>query len=62
MATFGTLEEEVDAEIRAVSACMEFITAINAMNTDRIKLDKDPIVVGVGVNTGLLLYRYIQNR
>lgn len=56
MATFGTLEEEADAEIRAVSACMEFVAAINAMNADRIRLDKDPIVIGVGVNTGILQY------
>lgn len=52
MATFGTLDVESDPEIRAVSACLDFITAINDMNDERIALHKDPIIIGVGVNTG----------
>ena len=60
MATFGTLDGELDAELRAVSACMDFITAIDTMNIERIKLRKEPIIVGVGVNTGTC-YTIIRN-
>lgn len=52
MATFGTLEEETDAEYRAVCAAFEFKQAIKEMNEDRARFNKDPISIGVGVNTG----------
>jgi class 3 adenylate cyclase len=52
MAVFGTLEEEYDAEYRAVSAAIEFQRAIADMNEERIRARKEPISIGVGVNTG----------
>ncbi len=55
MAVFGTLEEEVDSEFRAVAACLEFKTAIREMNEARLKENKEPITIGVGVNTGTLI-------
>ena len=55
MACFGTLEEEVDAEYRSVCAAMEFKETIREMNKERRRLGKDPISIGVGVNTGMFL-------
>ena len=52
MAVFGTLEDEEDAEFRAVSAAFEFKSAIKAMNEDRARFNKEPISIGVGLNTG----------
>lgn len=52
MAVFGTLEDDTDAEFRAVSAAFEFKQAIKEMNEDRQRFGKDPISIGVGVNTG----------
>jgi adenylate cyclase len=57
MACFGTLEEEVDAEYRSVCAAMEFKETIREMNKERRRLGKDPISIGVGVNTGTFLYK-----
>jgi adenylate cyclase len=53
MAVFGTLEDDKDAEFRAVSAAFEFKQAIKEMNEDRIRFGKELISIGVGVNTGL---------
>ena len=53
MAVFGTLEEEVNPEYRAVAACLEFKSAIREMNDERIADNKEPISIGVGVNTGI---------
>jgi adenylate cyclase len=52
MAVFGTLEDEKDPEYRAVSAAFEFKEAIRDMNEDRARFKKEPISIGVGVNTG----------
>jgi adenylate cyclase len=52
MAVFGTLEDEKDAEFRAVQAAYEFKGAIKAMNDDRNRFGKEPISVGVGLNSG----------
>jgi adenylate cyclase len=53
MAVFGTLEDDEDAEFRAVSAALEFKLAITAMNEDRARFGKEPISIGVGLNTGI---------
>jgi class 3 adenylate cyclase len=55
MAVFGTLEEEVNPEYRAVAACLEFKTAIKDMNDERIANNMEPISIGVGVNTGKII-------
>lgn len=52
MAVFGTIEDEADAEYRATMAGMEFQKAIIEMNEDRVRAKKDPISIGVGINTG----------
>jgi adenylate cyclase len=52
MAVFGSLEDDLDAEFRAVSAALEFKLAIQAMNEDRARFGKEPISIGVGLNTG----------
>lgn len=52
MAVFGTIEDEPDAEVRAVSAGLEFQEAIRNMNNDRSQYGKDPVSIGVGINTG----------
>ncbi|KAI8621866.1 nucleotide cyclase [Chytriomyces sp. MP71] len=59
MAVFGTLDEEVDSEYRSVAAAMEFIDTISEMNEDRARRGKEPIKIGVGVNTGNLLAGFI---
>ncbi len=52
MAVYGTLEEEADSEYRAVVAALEFKNAIKDMNSERERLGKEKISIGVGVNTG----------
>lgn len=52
MAVFGTMEEEPDAEFRAVAAGLEFQNAIVQMNQERQQQRKAPISIGVGINTG----------
>ncbi|KAJ3262019.1 hypothetical protein HK103_003862 [Boothiomyces macroporosus] len=59
MAVFGTLEDDKDAEFRGVSAAFEFKAAIKDMNEDRARFNKEPISIGVGVNTGDLLAGFI---
>lgn len=59
MAAFGTLEDEKDAEYRSVAAALEFIEAINEMNEERKTKGKEPIQVGVGVNTGEVVTGFI---
>ena len=59
MAVFGTLEDEIEPELRAVSACLEFITEISLMNIDRARNQQPPITIGVGVNTGTLVAGFI---
>ncbi|KAJ3022305.1 hypothetical protein HKX48_006492 [Thoreauomyces humboldtii] len=60
MAAFGTLADEgPDAEYRAVCAALEFKEAIDDMNSERAKLKKAPISVGIGLNTGELLTGFI---
>lgn len=54
MAVFGTLEDDMNAEFRAVQAAFEFKQAIKDMNEDRARFNKEPISIGVGVNTGTL--------
>lgn len=56
MAVFGTLEDDEDAEFRAVSAALEFKLAIVDMNEDRARFNKEPISIGVGLNTGIIFY------
>jgi adenylate cyclase len=52
MAVFGSLEEEAESEYRAVAAAIEFRRAIKEMNDERIRMGKEEISIGVGVNTG----------
>lgn len=52
MAVFGTIEEEPESEFRAVAAGLEFQTAMIVMNEERVQQRKDPISIGVGINTG----------
>ncbi|KAI8800595.1 hypothetical protein BJ742DRAFT_840892 [Cladochytrium replicatum] len=59
MATFGTLDEETDSEYRSVAAALEMKLAIKDMNIDRQRAGKEPVYVGVGVNTGELLSGFI---
>ena len=59
MAVFGTLEEEISPEFRAVSAGLEFIGAIDGMNKERIRVFKEPITIGVGINTGRNLKSFL---
>ncbi|KAJ3078423.1 hypothetical protein HK102_004522 [Quaeritorhiza haematococci] len=59
MAVFGTLEEEQDAEFRSVAAALEFTKAMSEMNEERRRAGKNPISIGVGVNTGELLAGFI---
>jgi adenylate cyclase len=59
MAHFGTLEDEKDSEYRAVAAGLEFMMAIRDMNEERKRQGKDPIEIGVGINTGPLLAGFI---
>ncbi|KAJ2994944.1 hypothetical protein HDV02_001173 [Globomyces sp. JEL0801] len=59
MCVFGTLEDDKDAEYRAVTAAFEFKQAIYDMNEDRARFHKDPISIGIGVNTGDLLAGFI---
>ncbi|KAH6562559.1 hypothetical protein BASA50_001798 [Batrachochytrium salamandrivorans] len=59
MAVFGTLVEDKDAEYRSVVAALEFQDAIRDMNIERQRAGKDPISIGVSVNTGELLAGFI---
>ncbi|KAJ3326262.1 hypothetical protein HDV06_000138 [Boothiomyces sp. JEL0866] len=59
MAVFGTLEDQKEAEYRAAAAALEFVNAIRDMNHDRSRVGKEPISIGVGINTGLLLAGFI---
>ncbi|KAL2916432.1 hypothetical protein HK105_203862 [Polyrhizophydium stewartii] len=60
MAVFGTLDDDVDAEFRAVAAAFEFKKAVKDMNEDRKRQGKeDTISIGVGVNTGELVVGFI---
>lgn len=52
MAVFGTLEDQAEAEYRATMAGIEFQQAIAEMNEERRRMRKDPISIGVGINTG----------
>jgi adenylate cyclase len=55
MAAFGTLPgQEENAPLKAVLAAMEFRKAIDEMNEDRQRLGKEPVSIGVGLNTGQL--------
>lgn len=56
MAVFGTLEDETDSEFRAVAAAIEFKLAIKEMNEDRTRVGKEPISIGVGLNTGRMVH------
>ena len=55
MAVFGTVEDLPEAEFRATMAGIEFQQAIVDMNLERKRARKDPISIGVGINTGTLL-------
>ncbi|TPX32988.1 hypothetical protein SmJEL517_g04037 [Synchytrium microbalum] len=59
MATFGTLQGETDAEFRAVCAALDFRRQIAELNMERKRQNKQPIVIGVGVNTGSCLAGFI---
>lgn len=52
MAVFGTVEDLPEAEFRATMAGIEFQQAILDMNQERKRARKDPIAIGVGINTG----------
>lgn len=53
MAVFGTLEDESQSEYRATLAGLEFQKAISDMNEERVRARKEPISIGVGINTGI---------
>jgi hypothetical protein len=57
MAVFGTIEDEADAEYRATMAGIEYQKAIAEMNEERIRARKDPISIGVGINTGKDIFK-----
>ena len=60
MASFGTLAgQEEQAELKAVSAALEFKEAIAEINQERAYNGKEPIYIGVGLNTGDLVAGYI---
>jgi adenylate cyclase len=61
MAVFGSLEEEAESEFRAVAAAIEFKKAIKEMNDERIRMGKEEISIGVGVNTGEYNYQNFAN-
>lgn len=52
MAVFGTLEDEDNSEYRATLAGMEFQKAIADLNEERLRAKKEPISIGVGINSG----------
>ena len=52
MAAFGTLPDQEDAVYNAVCAALEFKEAVREMNEERQKQGKEPISIGVGLNTG----------
>lgn len=56
MAVFGTIEDEPDPEYRATMAGIEFQKSMAEMNEERLRARKDPISIGVGINTGTLLF------
>jgi adenylate cyclase len=60
MAGFGTLpEQSANEELNAVMAATEFIEAVHQMNSERVRAGKQPITVGVGLNSGPLVAGYI---
>jgi adenylate cyclase len=59
MAAFGTLPDQEDAEYNAVCAALEFKEAIAEMNFERELQGKEPLSIGVGLNTGNLVAGYI---
>jgi class 3 adenylate cyclase len=52
MAVFGTIEDEPDPEYRATMAGIEFQKSMAEMNEERLRARKDPVSIGVGINTG----------
>ncbi|ORZ30913.1 hypothetical protein BCR44DRAFT_63776 [Catenaria anguillulae PL171] len=59
MAVFGTLGDDNNdptySTINSVMAAIEFKQAIDDMNRDRVRQGKEPIAIGVGLNTGRLI-------
>lgn len=58
MSVFGTLDDE-DSEFRSVAAALEFKEAVRRMNDERIRYGKEPISVGIGLNTGMLVSGFV---
>lgn len=59
MASWGTLSHHTNPERNAVNAALEFQIAVDEMNKERINLNKKPITIGIGINTGPLVAGYI---
>ncbi len=59
MASWGTLEGEQDAVFNCVAAAIEFRDTIRDLNEERAKQKREPICMGVGVNTGRLVAGYM---
>ncbi|KAI9152677.1 hypothetical protein H9P43_009473 [Blastocladiella emersonii ATCC 22665] len=60
MAVFGTLDGEAEAGptfsvLNSVMAALEFQKAIEEMNEERARQGKEPISIGIGLNTGRLI-------
>ena len=53
MSVFGTLEHETDSVFKAVSAALRFQNSILLMNEERCRFNRQPISIGVGLNTGI---------
>jgi adenylate cyclase len=62
MAHWGTMQGDVDPEFSAVAAAIQFRDAIRQFNEERGRDGKDPIGMGVGVNSGPLVAGYMGAR
>ncbi len=64
MASWGAIEDEKkdDAVFNCVAAAIEFRDVIRELNEERAARGKEPIKMGVGVNTGRLVAGYMGSR
>jgi len=59
MAVFGMNDPRPDPEIRAVTAGLQMLEAIAALNAD---IPEEEVVVGIGINSGLVMAGYVGTR
>ena len=59
MCGFGLIEDDKDPELRAVNAAIKMREAVIRFNQDRELNGKDPISVGIGLNTGNVFFGVI---